>query len=301
MIAGSCTCESLIPSPMPDKQSPPQPPLFALPEHAVIALAGRDALAFAQAQVMNDIAALGDGAWQWNGWLNPKGRVLALFALLRRDAETVWLVTHGADAAALVEGLRRFVFRSKVGIEVRADLHVAGAFVPPGHARGNLSHAGDAGVELDLGGDGGARALWMRPTAAAVDARNAARWRAFDIDHGLPWPAPALLPTWTPQQLSLDRLGAYSVRKGCYPGQEIVARTHFLGQAKRCLVRVQSTAPLAAGTEVLRDGRALGTIASTSADGLAALAVLPVEDDHAGLATAAGALEARPLLGGLAR
>lgn len=286
---------------MSDKQNPSQPSIFALPDHAVVALAGRDALAFAQAQVMNDVAAIADGTWQWNGWLNPKGRVLALFALLRLADDTVWLLTHGAHPAALADGLRRFVFRSKLAIEVRTDLHVAGAFAAPVRARGSTTYLRDGEVELDFGGEGGARALHIRSAPAAADAGAAARWRTFDINHGLPWLAPDLPPTWTPQQLSLDRLGAYSVRKGCYPGQEIVARTHFLGQAKRGLVRVQAAAPLAAGADVLRGERVVGTIASTSGDGLAALAVLPLDDGHAGLATAAGALEPVPLLGGLAR
>ncbi len=286
---------------MPDKQIPSQPPLFALPEHAIIALDGRDAVAFAQAQLMNDVAALADGGWHWNGWLNPKGRVLALFALLRRDAGTVWAITHGADATALAAGLRRFVFRSKVAIDVRTDLHVAGALQAPPRARGNSAHVVDDVVGLDFGGEGGARTLSIGAAPAAADAGMVSRWRAFDIDHGLPWLAPDLPPTWTPQQLSLDRLGAYSVRKGCYPGQEIVARTHFLGQAKRGLVRLQATARVEPGTEVLRGDRAVGTIASTSADGLAALAVLPLDDDGAGLATATATLEPLPLLDGLAR
>src|SRR3546814_8275618 len=77
--------------------------------------------------------------------------------------------------------------------------------------------------------------------------------------------------------LSLDRLAAYSVKKGCYPGQEIVARTHYLGQAKRSLVRLRSSATLAAGDEVTADNRALGSVvcAERSDDGWQALAVLP--------------------------
>ena len=78
---------------MPDKPDP----CFALPDQAVIALHGRDALAFAQAQFMNDVAALADGQWQWNGWLTAQGRVIALFVLLRRDAESLWLVLGDAE------------------------------------------------------------------------------------------------------------------------------------------------------------------------------------------------------------
>ena len=68
---------------MPDNLQAADRPAFALPDHRVIALDGRDAIAFAQAQFMNDVAPLAVGRWQWNGWLTPKGRVIALFALLQ--------------------------------------------------------------------------------------------------------------------------------------------------------------------------------------------------------------------------
>ena len=83
---------------MPDNPQAAPAHEFDLPTHTVLALHGRDALAFAQAQFMNDVAALADGGWQWNGWLTPKGRVIALFALLRRDAETLWLLLPDFDA-----------------------------------------------------------------------------------------------------------------------------------------------------------------------------------------------------------
>src|SRR3546814_95283 len=105
---------------------------FALPGHAVVALQGPDSLAFAHAQFMNDVRPLDDGQWQWSGWLSPKGRVLALFVLLRRSPESIWLVLPDADAQAFADALKRFVFRSKVAISVRDDLHVAGCFADGG-------------------------------------------------------------------------------------------------------------------------------------------------------------------------
>ena len=59
-----------------------------------------------------DVASLADGHWQWSGWLTPKGRVIALFALLRFDAGKLWLLLPDADATQLRESLQRFVFRS---------------------------------------------------------------------------------------------------------------------------------------------------------------------------------------------
>ena len=80
-----------------DKPAAGGTPFFALPDHALLTLEGRDAIAFAQAQCMSDVAALADGQWQWSGWLSPKGRVQALFALLRVGPETLWLLVPEDD------------------------------------------------------------------------------------------------------------------------------------------------------------------------------------------------------------
>ncbi len=102
-----------------------------------------------------------------------------------------------------------------------------------------------------------------------------------------------------PQQLGLDRLNGYSVKKGCYPGQEIVARTHFLGKAKRAVQLLHAAAPAQAGDGVQQDGAALGTIASVA--GELALAVLPLEASDAELQVGGAVAQRVPLLDGLAR
>ncbi len=278
---------------------------FALPGQAVIELRGRDALAFAQAQTMNDVAALADGQWHWNGWLTPKGRVIALFALLRLDAETVWLLLPDADPRDIAARLQRFVFRSKVAIAVREELHVSGAFAPARDAAGAaLGGDSENGVELDLGGEGGARTLRIGTQRSAEDATALARWRAFDLEHGLPRLEPSQSEHWTPQQLSLERLRAYSVKKGCYPGQEIVARTHFLGQAKRGLVLLRTDAPVAPGDDVRRAGVAIGSIVGAAAGDAGqafALAVLPSAREAGELQVGGNPAGEMPLRDGLAR
>lgn len=255
---------------------------FALSTHRIVALTGRDAVAFAQAQFMNDVGALAPGQWHWNGWLTPKGRVVALFALLKLDGDTVWLVLPDADADGFVAALRRFVFRAKVVIEVLAGREVSGRFAPPLEARGAaLGLTDDGALELDMGGDGQPRVMRIRSGAtAAASAVAEAQWACADIGHGLPRLPASQVEQWTPQQLSLDRLGAFSVKKGCYPGQEIVARTHFLGKAKRGLVLFEADSPLAVGAQVQDGDRALGPVVSAaSADGRhLGLAVLPLED-----------------------
>ena len=103
---------------------------FALPGHRLITLEGRDAAAFAQAQFMNDLALLEPGQWQWNGWLTPKGRVIALFALLKVSDEAIWLVLPDAEPEAVAAALQRFVFRSKLSIRGRDRLHASGTLTP---------------------------------------------------------------------------------------------------------------------------------------------------------------------------
>jgi tRNA-modifying protein YgfZ len=283
---------------------------FALSDHRVLELAGRDAVAFAQAQLMNEVAALPVGHWQWNGWLTPKGRVIALCALLKRDAETLLLVLPDADPAELASKLQRYVFRSKVKVTPRDDLFAAGAFRTSDVAVGNAIADG-ADLELDFGGEGGARTLRIGIAPVIDDADALAHWTAFDLAHGLPRLPAAQAEQWTPQMLSLDRLKAFSVKKGCYPGQEIVARTHFLGQVKRGLALFEANGEVPAGAEVRSGEHVLGTVVSTAqaAPGTAgsaatrylALAVLPIEFDATGLHADSVSLRQQALLDGLER
>jgi tRNA-modifying protein YgfZ len=264
---------------MPDNPQPAATVWFALSDHRILALHGRDAVAFAQSQFMNDVAALAEGGWQWNGWLTPKGRVIALFALIRIDADTLWLLLPDADPGTLAERLRRFVFRSKVTLTVRDDLLAEGKSSASLLASGShWAGAVETAVELDISGEGGERALRIAPAQAEPTIANTdalLQWKRLDLEHGWPRLDETQREQWTPQQLSLERLKAYSVKKGCYPGQEIVARTHFLGQAKRGLGLIRSVDTLVPGAELQRDGQNAGAIVSSA--GGTALAVMPLE------------------------
>jgi folate-binding protein YgfZ len=287
---------------MPDNPQPAPPPAFRLPGHDVLAITGRDAAKFAHAQFMSDAAALAPGQWQWSGWLTPKGRVIALFALLKFDDETLWLLLPDFEARELASQLQRYVFRSKLELKPRDDLGISGAFAAPAQAAGAVfARAGD-GIELDMGADGGARTLRIDPTPAADDPKAQTEWFAFDLAHGLPRLPASQRGHWTPQQLSLERLRAFSVKKGCYPGQEIVARTHFLGQAKRGLAALCAASPVPVEAEVELDGVAIGRIVSASPGGPCfALAVLPLDRGPGALTAAGLGLNDIGLRDGLAR
>jgi folate-binding protein YgfZ len=277
---------------------------FALPDHRVVGLSGHDAVSFAQAQFMNDVAGLTPGHWQWSGWLTPKGRVIALFALLRVEAEQLLLVLPDADPVTFAAALQRFVFRSKVAIAVREDLRVEGAFRAPPQARDALAH-GTPGedLELDAGAEAGPRTLRIvSASTAAHDPVQVAAWAAFDLEHGLPRLPASQSDHWTPQQLSLERLRAFSVKKGCYPGQEIVARTHFLGKVKRGLALVEGGTPMAAGDDLHGAEGVLGhLVAAVAGPTPLALAVVPLDHASDALQVAGSTVVERPLRAGLAR
>jgi folate-binding protein YgfZ len=298
---------------MTDKQEAPSA-VFAVPGWEVVEATGIDASAFLQAQTMNDVRSLAPGYWQWNGWLNPKGRVIALFALIALDERRYWLLVPDVPAADLAARLQRFVFRSKVTIAVREDYAIDGQFATPADARGSRIHHGlgiDAEVvELDFGAEGGPRVVRIHSHAASAQNRvhdhitdsaqrpDHAAWNAFDLAHGFPHLSVDQSEAWTPQMLSLDRLNAYSLKKGCYPGQEIVARTHYLGQAKRGLVRIEGIG-LQAGAEIRSAERLLGSIVCRVNE--EALAVLNADRPQDNWECAGSPCRELPLMGGLER
>ena len=266
-------------------------------------LGGRDCVAFAQAQFMNDVAALTPGRWQWNGWLTPKGRLIALFALVLLDGESACLVLPDADPAQLANQLQRYVFRSRVTLTVPDDRFVSGAFERAPSSGDAIAATADDEFMLDFASDAAPRTLRIGRTPSPVDAVAGNRWKAVDLASGLPRLGVAQSGQWTPQQLSLDRLRAYSVKKGCYPGQEIVARTHFLGQAKRGLALFDADAPVAEGAEVIAAGQSIGTVVSAvpTDTGWLLQAIVSLGRDDADLTADGMALKARTLPRGLSR
>ena len=218
-----------------------------LPTPQMLEIAGADSAAFAHAQFCNDVIALQPGHWQWNAWLSPQGRVRYLFLLLRDADDRLRLLLRGGDAGAMCAELTRFVFRAKVSLRVTLDAQALGC--DAGEAQATLgalpdetqtiAHEGSSGLRLP-GPDPRWLVLGAANSAAAASSVQALnRWYLDDIRAGLPVLAPALQDQLLPQWLGLGRLGAINVVKGCYPGQEIMARLHFKGGNKRGLYRIQ--------------------------------------------------------------
>jgi len=282
------------------------PPAFvgypALSGHQLLSLEGPDAAAFAHAQFASDVTALPLRHWQWSAWLSAKGRTIAVFQLIRLDQTQVVLVLADGDADAIASQLQRFVFRRKVKLTVRTDLGVAGSFTAPEAASGAAIAVLGETLELDVGSDALPRTLRIAAlddTVLADDPAFALAWRQADLRYGVPRLDVDQREQWTPQQLGLDRLNGYSVKKGCYPGQEIVARTHFLGKAKRVLQLLRVGAGITSGAQVQQNGAAIGTVVSVA--GKLALAVLPLEIASDPLEIGGVEAASLPLLDGLAR
>jgi folate-binding protein YgfZ len=254
--------------------------LSRLQSYSLLTLEGPDAVAFIQAQSMNDVKALVDGQWHWNGLLNPKGRLIALFALVRIRADLLYLLSPDFPAEKIGQHLQRFIFRSKVKLNFASDKIFAVEFdcqPAPELARDFISSDTEHGVVLDLSSDAGTRRLWIIPAALAAnvptDAAVEAIWRDTDLTHGLPRLSETQMELWTPQMLSLERLNAFSLKKGCYPGQEIVARTHYLGQAKR-QTRLVVAEHLSAGALIYRDEEKIGEVICVTTGQGTGLAIL---------------------------
>jgi len=256
----------------------------ALGGFSLLQAEGPDAAAFLQSQSMNDVAALAVGGWHWNGLLTAKGRVIALFALLRETQDRFLLVLPDYAAEELLPVLKRFVFRSKVALRVDVDRIAASGPDAQAPARGLWSGSPDDGLALETGLGLRRRTLWLlpagHPALAASQPDNDDAWAITDLAQGFPRLPASQREAWTPQMLSLERFSAFSLSKGCYPGQEIVARTHYLGAAKRGLCRLRGTAALEPGQAILDGaGRAAGKVVClvATAAGCEALAVLGIE------------------------
>ena len=267
---------------------------------SVLRIEGKDAIEFAQSQFSNDVRALALNAWQWNAWLNAKGRVLALFMLLRSSEQELLLVSADMPATQWVETLPRMVFRRKVLVTVAQDVFFQGRFDDELLATPSVRMAAAEGTRQWRGQmDDASGRVWRIGSPATNMTRDAEfqlAWRIADLRRGMPH-LPPQGSDLTAHQLGLDRLPALSLSKGCYPGQEIVARTHYLGKAHRRITRIGASAPLHEGDKLMMEGREIATILNPvqiDQTTWEALAPLPTEDDtlptHSRLQTGDGAL-----------
>jgi tRNA-modifying protein YgfZ len=226
-----------------------------LDDYAVMDLRGGDVLRFLQGQVSHDMELLADRGSLLASLNNAQGRVLAVLRLLFVAGDQVLVVLPAELAEPLRQLLQKYILRSRVTIApAGAAWRVYGITGPD---------AGAAAVtRLYMTMDaGGWRQLIVAPRGEALpEAEPATResWRMADIEAGVPEIVAATSGSFVAQMLNLDLLDAISMTKGCYTGQEVIARSHYRGQVKRRMQRFHtaSARTLHPGERVqLRDGR----------------------------------------------
>lgn len=273
----------------------PPDPWQPLHEHGVLLLEGGDASAFLHGQVTADVASLAPGQATLAALCTPQGRVIAIVRI-GRLARGLAVVLPRELAATVASHLRRYVLRAKVSVhDASAELAAAG-LAGTGHAPA-LPAAGWESLQL-----GDARRLAVGPATAlragpATDAGSEC-WDALCVASGEPEVYRATSEAWVPQMLNLDLLGAVSLTKGCYTGQEIVARLQYRGQVKRRLFRYRyAGGRLAAGAALCRNGTEVGTVVRLAGgpDAGELLAVVGVESGALSLSDADGRVTCAPL------
>jgi folate-binding protein YgfZ len=233
----------------------------------VIRISGEDANDFLQGQTTNDVRKLDAGHGQLNGYCSPKGRLLASFLLLQREDATYMLVDR-AILEPTLKRLKMFVLMSKVEMsEVSDEMAVAGVSGPNADtllttALGQVpasdydaSHAdalssmklpGQPSRYLLLGDAAGMSELW-KTLGDKVTAVGHASWRLTDIRAAIPSIHPDTVEAFVPQMVNMQAIEGVSFKKGCYPGQEIVARMQYLGKLKRRMYKATVAADSAPG------------------------------------------------------
>ena len=244
------------------------PATFALLESlGLIAVTGEDAANFLHSQLTNDVEHLGLAQGQLAGYCSPKGRLLATF-LMWRTADAIMIQLPRALQPAIQKRLQMFVLRAKVKLaDVTDEHHIVGMIAPniPALPATPYTAVHDAaGTLLRLAdSDGQTRAQWIlrrdHADAQATLARltseltqvPAAIWELAEIHAGIPQITAATQEQFVPQMINYELIGGVNFKKGCYPGQEIVARSQYLGKLKRRMLLAQvASADVAAGMEV---------------------------------------------------
>lgn len=246
-----------------------------LSRYGLLSVTGADARAFLHAQLTNDIEHLPADRWALAGWCSAKGRLLASFLVI--PSPDGFLLQLARDLAAPVaKRLSMFVLRSKVKIADLSDTWVQ-LGVWDTDMSGEVSWRGNiATVRV-----GERRFLQIGPSAELtqpVPGANEAdevQWTLQEIRAGRPLITSATQDQFVPQMVNFETLGGVDFQKGCYPGQEIVARAQYRGQVKRRMVHTRAPAGVS-----LQPGQEFngGTVvdAAPAEGGAEVLAVMPI-------------------------
>ncbi len=194
---------------------------------SAIRFSGADAAEFLHNQVSADVQALANHESTFACYCEPKGRVLALMLIYRAD-ENFYVMLSKSLLQTITERLKIYVMRSKVNIEALNECTVEGLQVNdlPEPASTSIATIPVPNSDRWL-------VLTTHQTTPCADVNLQNAWKVSELQAGISWLCAETSGQFLPQMLGFDQLGAVNFRKGCYPGQEIVARTHYLGKVKR--------------------------------------------------------------------
>ena len=211
-----------------------------LSELAILEVNGTDASDFLHGQLCSDIKKLQPGQSQLSGWCNIKGRVITTFLLHKKEDGFFLLLDRNLNDS-ISKRLRMFVLRSDVTVTDKSNelvclgvygdqMHKCLQDMPDTHT--TLSPISGASLSVVISDVAKSCSVWTQLSALA-DPGLAVHWQAQAMQLGMPWIDASNSEEFLPQTLNMDLIGALSFDKGCYPGQEIVARMHFRGKLKQ--------------------------------------------------------------------
>ena len=271
----SPTLNALFPGTLPtDSQAPSG--LCPLLHLGVIRAAGADAVAFLQGQLTQDVSLLPVQGARLAAYCNAKGRMQASLIVLKPSDQELLLVCLRDVLPALLKRLSMFVLRAKLKLS-----DASGDFTLLGLAGGESTAAPWSCREVDgahvvalYPGAGVPLALWLAPLSTPSPVSKASsveltpeQWQWLTVRSGIALVGQATFEAYVPQMLNYESVGGVSFKKGCYPGQEVVARSQFRGTLKRRAFVVHADGPLTAGQEVFLASdaeQACGTVAAAA-------------------------------------
>ncbi len=226
--------------------------VFPTPEHegdkriypiahlGILTVAGADAAKFLQGQITCNINDITDIKSSLGAMCNPKGRAITTF-LLVKNADAFLMILPKELLASVKKRLQMYVLRSAVTLTDSSDeLCLIGLDYAVSQAEHRFATSRQDAIIVDfqgrsliIAGSDNAQTLWAEQLKQGFLPGNSAQWRYLDILSGIPWLTAETSEEFVPQMLNLDKLGGISFNKGCYTGQEVVARTHYLGKTKR--------------------------------------------------------------------
>ena len=231
-----------------------------LSQLGILQVVGEEAQGFLQNLLTNDVAALMINQGQLSGFCNAKGRLFSVFFLIRRE-DNYQLVLPKTMCATLQQRLGMYVLRSKVTVTDVSDEYSCTGLISASNDASFLDadqlalFPSEQTRFIHIGSKEHTNELVEELNSQQWQSAEETRWELLDINAGLPMVYPETKEKFTPQQVNLDTVNGVSFKKGCYPGQEVVARLHYLGTPNRRMfvATAEDLSPITLGDDITND------------------------------------------------